>query len=258
QKLLTENKFSRYLIYAMGEIILVVIGILIALQVNNWNENKNLEHKTLISLSSLAEELNSNKRVLKSNIEMIKFDLRTGLNFIDSLNNNSISTEHKNTYLLDKILELGPVRVRSLTTNSLEEMISSGSYSAIDSETIKENLLAYNSEIENMNNELRRFEEHWRNIESPYITKHFSLLDMYARRGDSLLNEDAFLSGGNIPRFNDAEIYFENELDAFYNNREFASMYISRFFDLRAVIRAMYRLDVSIDKLLDDLTNVNG
>jgi hypothetical protein len=36
QKLVAENKFSRYLIYAIGEIILVVIGILIALQVNNW------------------------------------------------------------------------------------------------------------------------------------------------------------------------------------------------------------------------------
>jgi hypothetical protein len=38
QRLLTENKFSKYLIYAIGEIILVVIGILIALQVNNLNE----------------------------------------------------------------------------------------------------------------------------------------------------------------------------------------------------------------------------
>jgi hypothetical protein len=38
QKMLTENKFSKYLIYAIGEIFLVVIGILIALQINNGNE----------------------------------------------------------------------------------------------------------------------------------------------------------------------------------------------------------------------------
>lgn len=38
QKLLSENKFRKYLVYAIGEIILVVIGILIALQINNWNE----------------------------------------------------------------------------------------------------------------------------------------------------------------------------------------------------------------------------
>lgn len=38
QRLLSENKFSRYLIYALGEIVLVVIGILIALQLNILNE----------------------------------------------------------------------------------------------------------------------------------------------------------------------------------------------------------------------------
>ena len=40
QNLLTENKFSKYLIYAIGEIILVVIGILIALQLNDWNDHQ--------------------------------------------------------------------------------------------------------------------------------------------------------------------------------------------------------------------------
>ena len=40
QKLLSEDKFSKYLLYAIGEIILVVIGILIALQINNWNQNR--------------------------------------------------------------------------------------------------------------------------------------------------------------------------------------------------------------------------
>ena len=40
QKLLSENRLTRYLIYAIGEIVLVVIGILIALQINNWNEGR--------------------------------------------------------------------------------------------------------------------------------------------------------------------------------------------------------------------------
>tara|TARA_B100000795_G_C22750722_1_gene419308 strand:- start:690 stop:872 length:183 start_codon:yes stop_codon:yes gene_type:complete len=40
QKLLTENNFGKYFIYAIGEIILVVIGILIAIQINNWNDSQ--------------------------------------------------------------------------------------------------------------------------------------------------------------------------------------------------------------------------
>jgi len=43
QKLLEENRFSKYLLYAIGEIILVVIGILIALQLNTWNEKRQNE-----------------------------------------------------------------------------------------------------------------------------------------------------------------------------------------------------------------------
>jgi uncharacterized membrane protein YgaE (UPF0421/DUF939 family) len=40
QRLLSENRFTKYLFYAFGEIILVMIGILLALQVNNWNEQR--------------------------------------------------------------------------------------------------------------------------------------------------------------------------------------------------------------------------
>ena len=50
-----QNRVSKYLLYALGEIILVVIGILIALQINNWNEERknSIEEKTV--LNSLHE-----------------------------------------------------------------------------------------------------------------------------------------------------------------------------------------------------------
>jgi len=57
QKLLTENKFSKYLIYAIGEIILVVIGILIALQINNWNQQNKKKDLELINLMALKKNL---------------------------------------------------------------------------------------------------------------------------------------------------------------------------------------------------------
>ncbi|OIQ40982.1 MAG: hypothetical protein BM563_02180 [Bacteroidetes bacterium MedPE-SWsnd-G1] len=55
KKLLSENKTNQYLKYAIGEIFLVVIGILIALQINNWNQNRlvtNQEHKLLLELKT--------------------------------------------------------------------------------------------------------------------------------------------------------------------------------------------------------------
>ena len=59
QSLLSENKFSKYLIYAIGEIILVVIGILIALQINNWNQSKIQHKKEMVILEELKKGLES-------------------------------------------------------------------------------------------------------------------------------------------------------------------------------------------------------
>lgn len=57
QRLLSENKFSKYLLYAIGEIILVVIGILIALQINNANDLKKKRHKEIVYLTELKKGL---------------------------------------------------------------------------------------------------------------------------------------------------------------------------------------------------------
>ena len=64
QNLLVENKFSKYLLYAIGEIVLVVIGILIALSINNWNEHRKRTENELIVLTELQTALNLNKEKL--------------------------------------------------------------------------------------------------------------------------------------------------------------------------------------------------
>ncbi|WP_445749929.1 DUF6090 family protein [Polaribacter sp.] len=68
QKLLSENKFSKYLVYAVGEILLVVIGILIALQINNWNENRKIEKLELSLLKEMQENLRADIQDINTNI----------------------------------------------------------------------------------------------------------------------------------------------------------------------------------------------
>ncbi|MFC4720851.1 DUF6090 family protein [Geojedonia litorea] len=57
QNLLIEGKTSKYFKYAIGEIVLVVIGILIALQINNWNEQRKAESTTFIYVENLIEDI---------------------------------------------------------------------------------------------------------------------------------------------------------------------------------------------------------
>jgi len=74
QKLLSENKFSKYLLYAIGEIVLVVIGILIALQINNWN-NQRIEKN---------QQINILNRVL-SDVQNDIQELSFTINYLDSI-----------------------------------------------------------------------------------------------------------------------------------------------------------------------------
>ena len=60
KSLLGSGQASRYLLYAIGEITLVVIGILIALQVNNWNESKKRLSKEKVILADLEQNIETN------------------------------------------------------------------------------------------------------------------------------------------------------------------------------------------------------
>ncbi len=64
QNLLAENRLGRYLLYGIGEIVLVVIGILIALQINTWNENRNRQKLKASYQTSLINDLSLDTLIL--------------------------------------------------------------------------------------------------------------------------------------------------------------------------------------------------
>ena len=68
--MITDNKTSKYLLYAIGEILLVVIGILIALQINNWNENRKLEVQELNFLKNFKISLQADSTDRVQSIEL--------------------------------------------------------------------------------------------------------------------------------------------------------------------------------------------
>ena len=63
---MAENKLGKYLWYALGEILLVVVGILIALQVNNWNEERVEQQRIKQYLLSLVGDLQSDMEMLET------------------------------------------------------------------------------------------------------------------------------------------------------------------------------------------------
>ena len=75
QNLLSENKTGKYLKYAIGEIILVVIGILIALSINNWNEDRKDKVREKATLYKFLQDLKSDSTYFQVNLgKMLSID----------------------------------------------------------------------------------------------------------------------------------------------------------------------------------------
>ena len=91
--LMDSNKTGKYFRYAVGEIVLVVIGILIALQVNDWNENRKLRNTEIELLKELKTDLINTRDDLKSDIKLVQGTLR----ITDSLYKNMMVHKKKNS-----------------------------------------------------------------------------------------------------------------------------------------------------------------
>lgn len=146
QRLVSESKFSRYMLYAIGEIVLVVIGILIALSINNWNQER---------LESIKEN------TYLSNLES---DLQQQLEYID------IQLEHENNYstvsqqLLERFKQEETLTIDTASSKQLmilterktftkadptyQDLISTGNIGLIKDEMLRNELLAYYLELE--------------------------------------------------------------------------------------------------------------
>ena len=116
KQLADDNQFLKYSRYAVGEIVLVVIGILIALQINNWNEDKKERKKELVYLENIKTDLMLNIEELNEFIEArrscissceaaLKYYSGEAELDLDDFNYHSINimiwfpfTQHDNTY----------------------------------------------------------------------------------------------------------------------------------------------------------------
>ncbi|MEM5564090.1 DUF6090 family protein [Psychroserpens sp. AS72] len=87
KSLLSENKFSKYLLYAIGEIILVFIGIAMALQFNNWNETKKIKEKEQQILTEIISDLEYTLEDLDRVVNTRTNNLKRTINSIQTLIN---------------------------------------------------------------------------------------------------------------------------------------------------------------------------
>ena len=121
QRLLTDNKFSKYLLYAIGEIVLVIIGILIALNINNKSEISKNESKFIFNLIQVSNELKANiENTTKGINKYQKIDSLLGSVMSDTLEVTDFKTSEG--YYLGNILVRG--FTSTISNNSFRKLNS--------------------------------------------------------------------------------------------------------------------------------------
>ena len=101
QSLLNEGKTSKYLKYAIGEIILVVIGILIALQINNLNEVRKEKAKMITNIHSIAEDIVVDALELERISRILKEQGIAGKNLIRIMESKNIVIDDSLKFILE-------------------------------------------------------------------------------------------------------------------------------------------------------------
>jgi len=142
--MLTENKFSKYLIYAIGEIVLVVIGILIALWINNNNIQNQNKEKERFGLIEIRDNLISDTLQLDNNLKHFKNRQGAILKTMKLLSKNDFNSKDKDSlffHIMSGELFLN-ARFKSNSVG-FSNMVSSGNIELLSNNELRKKLSEY-------------------------------------------------------------------------------------------------------------------
>lgn len=170
QNMIKENKVSKYLLYAIGEIILIVIGILLALFLNNLNTERKIKIVEIKLLKELNSNLNSSMNALERTIQSEQDYLESNLMILDYLDN-------KKLYDVSLGQAFGNYfwTISSHTITSGYEYLKSKGVDLITNDSLRKNIsFIFENEFSILKNE----NEIWannlqQNISYPYHVNHF-------------------------------------------------------------------------------------
>ena len=208
QRLISEGKTGKYLKYAIGEIVLVVIGILIAIAIHNWNDKRKEKNKEKQIISSLNQEFIQNKQILLSIKEGLKLSSDACQTLMNLFNNDSLQSS---TQKVDSLIYLSLEHTPFIPSNSIfSEIIESGNIEIITDESLKMALFKWSTEMENSRARFLVFEKWIEDGYLPYLSKNISLKNIDKYSPMSWEEPSKFRSDYHVI-FNDRE--FENIID---------------------------------------------
>jgi len=173
QNLIMENKTGKYLKYAIGEIILVMVGILLALQVNTWNDNKKNTKQEREILRQLKTEYTSNLEQIKSKISLRNDVIKSCIRLLTYIHDRpeNVTTDSVDYHLSRVIMR--PTFDPQLGVSN--ELINSGNLYLLSSSKLRNSISSYPSFLEELREEeiniFRITEDHL----FPFLVEHYQI-----------------------------------------------------------------------------------
>jgi hypothetical protein len=178
QNMLLENKNGTYFKYAIGEIVLVMIGILFALQVNEWNNERNREKDETVIIAQLEADLKKSQVELKDIIELMDQSAKASAIVCHAFWKKEIPNDSIFNYML---WPLG-TKIYSPTLGTARSLINSGNITLLKSTELKNDITFYVEEVDYTLKDISRYEE-------TYYRKGVILLSEVTGMGNLLTQE---------------------------------------------------------------------
>lgn len=234
QKLVIENKFSKYIIYALGEIFLIVIGILIAVQIGSWKSNKDNNIVLKRSLMELNEELNQ----MLWRVKRTKAEISYTSSKIDSIKNKQMSA-------------------RELAENFMIVTAKSNFPSLISNyEQVTQNLSKHSTSYEQR--EFSRYLNSLKNTDLVLLKKYQNELDLITNNTLNEWSKEPWFEFRHIP---DSLINYQDEFLNHYSYRNKLELFSEAFkkYELafNIVNRNLLSLKIFSDQLIME-TNIQN
>ncbi len=219
QNLLMENKTSKYFSYAIGEIVLVVIGILIALQINNWNEERLENNREKITVQNLHTEFQENLKDLDSINTILKRTILATETIFGKFKENDLQETGQIDSLLNHVIESPSWKPSEFVLNDLQ---NSGGLSELNNNRLKILLFNWSRFFKELQETMDQTEKTNINL-IEYIKEHGSLRNIDTKSktfpyGPSQLkmNNSSLLQNIQFENYIDDKLYVLKESEVAY------------------------------------------
>jgi AraC-like DNA-binding protein len=236
QSLIMKNQTGQYFKYAIGEIILVVIGILIALQINNWNENRKNQKEQYFILNKLQTDIVSDINYLEELNTNIGLEINNYIECIEILGRKKDASKEEFMTKFGTIFGVSFFNQNATTFNNL---VSSGKLELISNKLLSDDIVNYyTDDYKGWDTALR---DYTRNFIGPYLLKFDHIPQMNLADGSN---------------YSDPNIFYRSDVSSFDIKPKTLDDYRKDLFIINALRQKLFTLQGQVSqyvKLLKEM-----